>query len=403
MTAPATLGGGLVTRNFAKPPSYAGTNKNPFDVTNSRYNIRSSNKFNTRMAIGSAVAGVGVWDCAFVGASLELGFNGSGLTQDTSKQWPTQFQLELASMLGGVATMEGVVPTGGQNDRWTLTGGASNTAAPAFIFCAGAGTAQITVKGTEIWVTFWNANTQTTTITVDGGAPVNLVPAGGNTFQTVQVATGLANANHVVLWTCAAGSNTLGAVTPITGTKAAPTAGFRFHNLCLGGSSWAFGTQYTNWSDHTSQGVSQGYLSDSRFKYMSDMGFVPQTWFIGGTIGNDALHSVPVATAVAGLTDVLSRIPNLANGNRPDIFFVNGWNVTPISATAFAPYQAAMYAQADLTDASAPNGRGLWDWCDIIGGLNNGITQGAIGPDNIHPTYGNMEAFGKAVALAFLA
>lgn len=369
------------SRGGAPAPSWAGPTLHPYDAGESRYNNQANNKLITRLGIGDAIAGTGIYDFCTAGQSLDLGYNGVGLTQDTSKSWPIQYRNELAYLLGGLPVLEGVVPATGQDDRWAIAGGVNRSSAPAYLTAVGAGTATITTGvGTSITVFFSNASTNATTFTVDGGAPQTLTPIGGNALNFVTLG-GLANTTHVLVWTSTAGTNFLAGY-GISGA----TTGIRCSNLSLGGASYAFGTTYLNWSDHTSAGS----LQDSRLFMMSTMGIVPQTVFYGA-LGNDALHGVSVAAGMAGIVDLETRF------TASDRVLMNSWNVTPIGPTTYAPYQAATYAHADAINAQ------LFDICDVIVNLVAGITAGAIGPDNIHPKYKTQTIFGRQNAIAYAA
>lgn len=368
-------------RGGALPPSWAGTALKPWSPNSSAYNDTAAVKGRSRIALGNVVDGLARFNIAVVGASLECGFNGNVLTQDSTKSWPRQFVNGLGVLNGGVAVFDGIVPGTGITDRWALTGGANTTSVPAYIWMNGASTATIVLTaGTDVWLFYPSSNAGTMTWTIDGVAQANLVPSGTNVMNNVHV-SGLANTAHTVVVTGPASSNFIAGVACVSSSP-----GIVLHNLALGGSSASFGTQYTNWTDQTNA-LS---LNPSRTGMLTTLGITPDLVIID-LGGNDALHGSSVAAFAAALASIVAQFPN------SDIMLINTWNVTPIGAAAYAPYQAAVYAQANTSNAR------LFDICDVIGNLLNGIAKGWIGPDNIHPTYPLQSSFGRQTALAFAA
>lgn len=373
-------------RSNTPTPSWAGTNKNPWIPSASAYNDTAAVKLRSRAAIGRVAAGLGQFHVAVIGASLECGYNGVGLTQDSTKSWPRQFVQELAVLLGGVSVFDGIVPGTGISERWTLGGGANQSTVPAYLWLNGASTASITLTaGQDVWVFVPSSNAAGIAWTLDGVAQAN-TPTGGVNVTNSQHIAGAANVAHTLAFTGPATSNF------ITGVASIPTGpGIVLHNLALGGASAAFPTsggnqQYLNWTDATNA-LS---LNPSRTGMLTTLGITPDLVIVD-LGGNDALHAVPVATFKAALASIVAQFPN------SDIMLVNTWNVTPIGAAAYVPYQQAVYAQADASNAR------LFDICDVIGGLLNGIARGVIGPDNIHPIYSLQSVFGRQNALAFAA
>lgn len=334
----------------------------------------------TRAAIAKTMAGDGPCHLAIIGDSTCVGYN--GVAYKSGNAWPTQMGLQLAQSYRTISRL-GAIPAVGMNDRWALTG---NTAVggvvPSLItFGNAAGTATVTVYGTDLYVQYGNNNAATLTFTVDADGGHNCVPTGAQSWNYAHVA-GLADGAHTVVIS-GPGGVTGSYIGGVLGTSAG--SNIYVHNLAIAGSTAATGNDQQNWSVHDFFYA----LSDTRNGLLTAAGITPSMVCV--LLGsNDLSNGSSVTKIMTGIQDIQSKYPG------SDIVLADAWEVRPLGVTT-ATYNtliAALKAQTSVWNCS------LLDWNSLIGGYDNALAKGLLGPDATHPTDANSALFANIVAKA---
>jgi lysophospholipase L1-like esterase len=253
----------------------------------------------------------------------------------------------------------------GIDPQWTYTGtwikfnpGATDRTCLYQSSSAG-GTGTFTSANAGTIVELWYSNASAAfNVTIDGGAPVTITPAGGTTIGKYQV-TGLADTTHTVLATRTGGPIYL---TAATVRKA---SGVSVGSFGLGGAR----------------------LSDTNLSQPYDLRSVTLGWaphlVVIGFMTNEAYTSISAATYKTNLQSAITAF----SGAGVDILLIAQ---IPAASLTLTDYRTALYELADANDIPV---------LDLFERWGSYTTVNALGMmfDGFHPSaIGNVE-YGQAV------
>jgi hypothetical protein len=333
---PAKLSSGLATTIAGKLDTttadrlYGGPNSSTF-------NLKPAQLFRTRAKLAAARAGSGVCKLTAIGHSKVAGTGAApGLTD-----WPNQLKGMLATS-GFPSLGTGFVPcnrnslslTGLVDARWAFGAGwalfssASSLASNSTTTNAAVFTSD--VVGTKVEVFYHDSAGRSFTVTIDGGSPVTVTPAGAGTSVGVYSVTGLSSATHSVSIARVSGT------VLIFGVDVYNTGGgIRLYNGGLGSQT------STMLADANYYATAK--IAGSTASWNSDCTFIE-------CITNDAFAAVPVATVMANLQTAINNV----KANSQDVVLIAEGPISGLDTTAYvaALYQLAVTNDLPLIDLS---------------------------------------------------
>jgi len=334
----------------------------------SLFNLNASNMRRWRAKLAAARAGTGLANLVMTGTSLTLGV-GSGVRPNLASAPADLTKLLEASGIPIAGT--GVVNTNNNNGepaqdgRWILNGWARADVAPgASLHMQSTAVGSVATftsdrPGTIVEVNLVDGpGGGTCTVSVDGGAAQTITNTATSTLKATQV-TGLANTVHTVVITVTAGTVYL------QGAQVRRTTGVTVSNAGIGSSKsaqWA----PANWYQAGAMVTSAAYS--------------PDLLTIEGPV-NDALNSVPIATAKANYNTIIANF----KATKASVLLVldqtpinTFWNAgyTILTDAVWGPYRQMFY------DLAAQNNLPLLDLGDALGPqvtwLDNGMNSDGI-------------------------